>query len=113
MRNMVENGGNKRKALREAGYSESVANNPDKVFSSPAVVEQLNRGGLTQKAIAKRVLRLMDSEDERVQLRAVDMACKLLGLYAAAKVELEQKETPEPFSLWKVPQIWHTFSKVF
>ncbi len=34
--NMVVNGGNKAKALRDAGYSEAIARNPQKITTGPA-----------------------------------------------------------------------------
>lgn len=40
--NLLENGGNKRQALRDAGYSEAMAKNPQKVFESVALNPEVN-----------------------------------------------------------------------
>ncbi len=40
---LAVNGGNKRQALRDAGYSEAVAKNPRKVFESKSIKPIINR----------------------------------------------------------------------
>lgn len=43
IKNLIENGGNKGQALRDASYSESVIKNPSKVFGSPTVQEHISK----------------------------------------------------------------------
>ncbi len=56
--NLVENGGkNKGKAIREAGYSEAMAKNPDRVFGSPTVRKVLGELGMVDETEPVRTLR--------------------------------------------------------
>jgi len=48
IRFLPQSGFNKAAALRKAGYSESVARHPDKVFGSPVVEEYLRKEGLLE-----------------------------------------------------------------
>jgi hypothetical protein len=69
IRNLVANGGSKADAIREAGYSEVMARNPQRVFNSPKVqalldeaeidivpvLKNLNRGALKAKKLQHMV----------------------------------------------------------
>ena len=51
--NLVENGGkNKGEAIREAGYSEAIVKNPDRVFGSPTVKAVLEKLGVPDESEA-------------------------------------------------------------
>jgi hypothetical protein len=50
---MVEKGRSQRSALREAGYSDAVANQPGKVTSQKGFIEALEKVGLTDTYLAK------------------------------------------------------------
>lgn len=51
---MVVKGGTMASALREAGYSEAIANNPQKVTRSEAFAKLLDKIGLTDERVAKQ-----------------------------------------------------------
>ena len=100
IKNMVANGGNLRKAVREAGYSAAYAHS-NKITKTKgwkeAVEEAIDINDVLREH--KRALKakrqsnikglLIDSEfpDHDVRLKAVDMAYKLKGLYAPEKVQ--------------------------
>jgi hypothetical protein len=56
--NLVVNGGNKAKALRDAGYSEAVVNTPSKVFDSVELKPEVDR---SLSKIDRECERLIDS----------------------------------------------------
>lgn len=97
IKNVVENGGNKQKALLDAGYSKAVAKTPSKVFGSRVVGHHLEESGITKEKIHEKLSSLLESENERIQLKAVDISCKLLGMYAPRQIE--GKHTIATFSL--------------
>lgn len=47
IKNLVENGGNKYRAIRDAGYSEAVATTPQKVTESKGFIQAMNEAGLS------------------------------------------------------------------
>jgi hypothetical protein len=49
IKNMAENGGNKRQAILDAGYSQEVADNPKKVTESKGFLMALEESGLTKE----------------------------------------------------------------
>lgn len=56
--NLVENGGkNKGLAIREAGYSEAMVKNPDRVFGSPTVRKVLEKLGVVDETEPVKALR--------------------------------------------------------
>lgn len=56
----VEDGGiSKRKALLKAGYSQAVADNPARVFNSPAVADLLDKAGVNARTVVSRVYKKM------------------------------------------------------
>ena len=54
---LVENGGNKGKAIRDAGYSEAMAKTPDKVFGSEGVQALMESIGVTPQSVMKVIAR--------------------------------------------------------
>lgn len=76
----------KAEALREAGYSASVIDHPDKVFNSRAVIQMAAKMGITEKLGLEAVQRNLTHKDGRVQLAAADTLFKLLGSYAPKQV---------------------------
>ena len=48
-----ENGGNKSKAMRDAGFSEAYSKNPQKLTRSKAYSEILRKAGVTDEMISK------------------------------------------------------------
>lgn len=45
--NYVANGGNKARALRDAGFSQSVVRNPNRIFGDPKVIELIESTGFS------------------------------------------------------------------
>lgn len=105
--NVVENGCNKRKGLKDAGYSEAVAHNPKKVTDSEGweklmeeyipddLLSKVHSEGLeASKGVfknnneTKKVERVDDEPDFGVRHKYLDTAYKLKGKYAAEKKEI-------------------------
>lgn len=63
--NLVEKGGSKGQAIREAGYSEAVANNPQRVFNSPAVMELMKAAGIDEIEVLKKLNKHMNARKSR------------------------------------------------
>jgi hypothetical protein len=106
IRNVVENGGNVSKAMRDAGYSPNTAHTPQKLTESDAWREIMDRvlpddllaekhAALLNKKEVKRTFdhdagEWIDAETGDVDTQAVskglDMAYKLKGKYSPTKV---------------------------
>lgn len=81
--NVVENGGNVSKAMRDAGYSESTAKTPQKLTESKGWVELINEK-LPDSLLAEKHLEglnaIKDGEiDYAVRHRYLDTAYKIKG----------------------------------
>lgn len=59
---VIENGGNKYKALKEVGYSESVAKTPERVFGSPTVIALMDRLGLDEESLTNKHKELLQAK---------------------------------------------------
>lgn len=71
--NLVVSGGNRgdqKKALRDAGYSESIAKTPSKVFGSPTFSQLLEKAGVSDKKVAGKYASLLNSS--RVEKEYLD-----------------------------------------
>jgi len=55
------NGGKDADALRYAGYSPSIVNNPQKVFKSKSFAQALEKAGVSDVRVAKKYSRLLDA----------------------------------------------------
>lgn len=77
--NLVENGGNKRKALKDAGYSKAVQDNPEKVFGSDAVQTVMDPVLNNMRTIREEVLRRMSKTISRANFAVLSMALKGLN----------------------------------
>lgn len=58
---VIENGGNKGQALREAGYGAKTVDNPNRVFGSPTVLALMDRLGLSEERLAQKHKELLNS----------------------------------------------------
>ncbi|MFA6171982.1 MAG: hypothetical protein WCW77_00570 [Patescibacteria group bacterium] len=58
---MVENGGSIRKAAKEVGYSDAMANNPQKITESTGFKELMNEAGLSHENLLKTHKELLSS----------------------------------------------------
>lgn len=76
--NMVENGGNASKAMRDAGYSPKTAENPDKLTQSKGYMELLDELGLTDEFIAN-ALREDIAMKPQNRVQELALAAKLRG----------------------------------
>lgn len=108
VKNTIENGGNIGKGMRDAGYSESTANNPKKITDSKSW-EDLMQEYLPDKLLTKKHRELLtvprkiktylkgdlQTETEEVDSTAIsrglDMAYKLKNKYAATKIKFEDE----------------------
>lgn len=83
LENMVENGGNASKAMRDAGYSPATAENPDKLTESKGFKELADEIGLTDNFIAQA---LYDDIKAKPKDRAKELglAIKVRGLEKSA-----------------------------
>jgi len=59
--NVGANGGKKAKAIRDAGYSESMARNPSKVFNSPAIMAMAESIGIKPSTVMQTIKRHMNA----------------------------------------------------
>jgi len=75
---MVENGGNASKALRDAGYSESIANNPQKVTKTESFQDILKEAGLTDQFLTKALVADIKSKKGRRKAE-LELGYKVLG----------------------------------
>lgn len=77
--NLVENGGNVSKAMRDAGYSEQTAKTPQKLTESKGYEEILDELGLTDELI---VTALVEDIQKKPQNRKaeLELASKLRGM---------------------------------
>lgn len=82
--NVVENGGNVSKAMKDAGYSEATAKTPQKLTESKAWLELMEEHLSDQKLTEKHEA-FLNSENEAVGIKALDLAYKLKGSYAPDK----------------------------
>ncbi len=54
IKNVVDNGGNKSKAMRDAGFSDAYSKNPHKFFKNKGYLAILDKAGLTDEFLAKK-----------------------------------------------------------
>ncbi|HEV7702217.1 MAG TPA: hypothetical protein VGO63_02115 [Candidatus Paceibacterota bacterium] len=67
--NLVENGGNKGKAIRDAGYSEAVAKTPEKVFGSLALHGLLEFEGKNAERELVKTLHALQENIEATEIK--------------------------------------------
>ena len=70
-----------RRAMLDAGYSKTVADNPITLKESEAFQTALNTLGLSDDDVIRRHNELMRSENEQIAMKAVDTAYKVKGKY--------------------------------
>ena len=102
IQNVVENGGNVSKGMRDAGYSPETAKNPSKLTESVAWTELMEKK-LPDDKVLDRHAEALDAykqneytgeiiPDYPVRLKAVDLAYKLKNRYQSAIQILNQGE---------------------
>jgi hypothetical protein len=82
LKNLGENGGNFRKAIKEAGYSQKYANNPQRIINTKTWQE------ITEEALPDELLAIVHRAllvNEATAIKALDMAYKVKGRYKEAE----------------------------
>lgn len=69
------------KAMKVAGYSPNVYNNPQELTRSKAWLETIEKSGLTDEYLTQRHYQLVKSDKEEIATRAIDLAYKVKGKY--------------------------------
>lgn len=88
IKKIVENGGNARQAMKKAGYSPAMYNNPKRLTESKAFKENL--GLLDDTRYLKELDKLaMAQDDKRAKLQAIDAIFKLKGRYPKEAIDLD------------------------
>lgn len=96
---LVTNKINKGKALREAGYSETIANNPQLVTESQGFKRYMAKYGFTEDNLAQLLSEdIMNKPGER--LGELKFAAELMGLLSK-DVNLNVKQVDEGLALMK------------
>jgi hypothetical protein len=89
--NLVEKGGSARRNIKAAGYSDKVADNPGRLFSSKSF-QELAAERLSDDLLTKVHLKLLKHRNFRANIPAVDMAYKVRGKYAPDQVEIIKRK---------------------
>jgi hypothetical protein len=76
--NLVENGGDKGKAIRDAGYSESMVHTPSKVLESKGFIQALEQSGLDIETLNGYLAHDLKKKKEN-RLGELTLAYKLHG----------------------------------
>ena len=92
-------GKTKKEALLDAGYSQKVADNPNRVFGSRAVKDLMANNGLAEEDLIAVLKGKVHSDKEHIQMQALDMSFKLHGSYAPKRVESKNDHRVGMFSL--------------
>jgi hypothetical protein len=77
VQNLVENGGNKYKAIRDAGYSEAVATTPQKVTESKGFKQAMQELGLTDTLLVTSLVSDIKTKENR--FNELQLGFKLRG----------------------------------
>jgi hypothetical protein len=72
--------------LENVGYSKGISENPKVVLESAGFKEILDKY-LPDDFLAKKHTQLLDDEQSQIQIKALDLAYKVKGCYAAEKTQ--------------------------
>ncbi len=97
--NLIENGGSKRQALLDAGFSQAIADNPSRAFLSPTMIEALKRLDLTEHSALAVIQKSLGSDKETYRLQAADMLLNVLGGYAPKRTESKNQHIVGVYSM--------------
>lgn len=107
----LENGGVVSRAMAEAGYSDSMAKNPQKLTTTPGWKELMDTH-LPEDHLAERHRELLDSPKGETANKALDMAYKLKGSYAPDKsININAELTVDEGALDKLTNILNGIHK--
>lgn len=91
---IMENAGNVSKTMREVGYSENTAKNPNELTDSKGWKE-LMKEWLPDDMVLQRHEQIIQEGEDKDAVKGIDMAYKLKGAYAPEKhVNLNLDGTP-------------------
>ncbi len=79
LKNLVENGGNVSKAMRDAGYSKETAKNPSKLTRTRGFRQLMEQSRLTDKFLATALYEDIKNKPQR-RVQEMTLAFKLMGL---------------------------------
>jgi len=74
--------------LKEAGYSKSIQQNPKLVFNSKGFTQLMSQMGFSDYELLVVHKELLESEDDRIRLSALDMGYKLRDLFPSQKIQI-------------------------
>lgn len=103
LKNLVANGGNIAKAMRDAGYSPRTARTPQKLTESNGWQKLLN-SELSDAKLLRKHNQLLNAKSENVQLGALDVGYKLKARYTDAP-ELTRPMTVNVLNFYEAPAI--------
>ena len=89
LKNKIDNGGNKYKALKDAGYSEAMAINPAKVENSKGFQELLEFYFPDDFLLQEHKKNITQDQDKGAKNKALDNAYKLKNKYPKEQGEFE------------------------
>jgi hypothetical protein len=87
LKNLGENGGSLRKAIKDAGYSQKYADNPQRLISTKTWKE------LTEETLPDNLLVTIHRTlllNETTAIKALDLAYKIKGRYKEAEKPIEE-----------------------
>ena len=67
--------------LKEAGYGKQIQTQPYKVTQSEGFIECMEKAGLTDKNLTKKHNSLLNSENENIGIKALELAYKVKGKF--------------------------------
>ena len=94
LQNLVDNGGNVRQAMIDAGYSKNTAKTPSKMTTTKGFVALLDSIGLDEQEIGIILKRHVKSSDKRASLTALKMILQARGLLKH-NISIEKSESEE------------------
>lgn len=77
-KNLIDNGGNKAQALRDAGYSSAIASNPSKVLGTKGFIQAMEQSGLDIATLNSYLASDLKAKKEN-RLGELTLAYKLHG----------------------------------
>ena len=89
LQNKIDNGGNKYKAAKDSGYSESLAKNPEKIEQSKGLKQLLEFYFPEEYLFSNHIKNITQDVDKGAKNKSLDMAYKLKSLYPTEAQELE------------------------
>jgi len=90
--NLIANDGNKKKALLDAGYSQAIAKNPQKVETSKGFIELLSIYAPDDELLQENRKNWKQDTDKGAKNKAIDTALRLKNRFPKDETEFESGE---------------------